>query len=68
MKIKILDLLLDARHDVVMNAFEKFTFTLFLLLCGLLPSPFHAEASQKLLEVEKWSPEGDTVALRNIQL
>ena len=23
------------------------------------------EASLKLLEVEKWSPEGDTVALRN---
>ncbi len=45
MKIKILDLLLDARHDVVMNAFEKFTFTLFLLLCGLLPSPVHAQES-----------------------
>ena len=26
------------------------------------------EATQKLLEVEKWSPEGDDVALRNIQL
>ena len=25
------------------------------------------EASQKLLEVEKWSPEGDDVALRNFQ-
>ena len=24
-----------------------------------------AETSQKLLEVEKWSPEGDNVALRN---
>jgi transposase len=25
------------------------------------------EASHKLLKVEKWSPEGDTVALRNFQ-
>ncbi len=27
----------------------------------------YREASRKLLEVENWSPEGDTVALRNFQ-
>ena len=28
-------------------------------------APTQLETSQKLLEVEKWSPEGDDVALRN---